>query len=121
VDNSQPKKRFPLGRVARLTFRALTLAMVLMLLVGWVVSYRGCASVGHGLRSGRWLTFGTYLGTFTISLADRNALGPRPMRGWGFAFQQWNAQFRELFEPLKPFTFQIGVSGELCFAVKAPY
>jgi hypothetical protein len=125
VDNSQPKKRFPLSRVARLTFRALALAMSLAFVVGWMVSYRGQALALHGLPGGREISFGTFLGTVSIGVTDLNALPGavrnRQGRGWECDFVQRDVEFRNLVAQTKPFIVQFGVSDYLRFAVTAPY
>jgi hypothetical protein len=125
VNNSQPKKRLPLGRIARLTFRTLALAMLLLLLVSWVASYLGELSIATRIGKDRILLLTASLGRFAATAIATEKSPPlvfgqpRPQL-WTFDFVPHDASTRS-WSVLKPFAFEVTDLGWVRGFVSAPY
>jgi hypothetical protein len=116
VDNIQPKKRFPLGRVARLAFRTLALAMFVALLVGWIGSYhRGFAVYRFAKRA---LIVTSYCGHLALNLYNYPGLPSEPE--WGYTVMPREAWIDESWRTAKPFQLGLDGSGWIAY-VTAPY
>jgi hypothetical protein len=126
VDNSQPKKRFPLRRVARLTFRALALATLMALVVGWAVSYRKLLTAGFHSRANWQFALISYPGQLKVYFLNLNVLPfgmPLTVKhGWHWSAHLYEPPFDiSTFSRFKPFELRISASVYERFCIAVPY
>jgi hypothetical protein len=122
VDNSQPKKRFPLGRVARLAFRTLALAMLVACVAGWVLSCRGVVHVSRMSRDHRQISLYSRRGHLAVHwFSLEHLFGNMPVP----AASIWHADFHAPNDfpgrIVKPFHFGAGDPEFKAYSVQAPY
>jgi hypothetical protein len=122
VDNSQPKRRFPLGRVARLTFRALAVTTLVALVVGWIVSYRITFSVTGYLQSNYACGINFYLGELQTGWMqlDVNPLWPSQST-WRFDSGRPDVDGWNRLKGIKPFVLTLGDSNHSTFILTVPF
>jgi hypothetical protein len=107
-----PKKRFPLGRLPRLTIRALALAILLISIVGWTISYRGFLTITRLWPDSHQLALNSYRGRLSISFLNLNdvpgspGLPPKEPQ-WSYHVIRPYADMNKAWLKVKPFRLRI--------------